>query len=73
MGQGGALACVAYNFFPNEYSRESPFFHIFVRDTYIPLQMLLRPKIRHLVTDENIFSLEALKNICELVAVNPKA
>ena len=28
------LACAAYNFFPNEHSRESPFFLMFGRDPY---------------------------------------
>ena len=30
------LACAAYNFFPNEHSRESPFFLMFGRDARIP-------------------------------------
>ena len=39
------LACAAYNFFPNEHSRESPFFLMFGRDPLIPLTKLLRPKL----------------------------
>ena len=31
------LACAAYNFLPNEYSRESPFFLMFGRDPILPL------------------------------------
>ena len=48
------LACTAYNFLPNEHSRESPL---------LPLNKLLQPKVRYLGNDENILSLEALKNI----------
>ena len=66
------LACVAYNFFPNEHSKESPFFLMFGRDPNVPLTNLLQPKIRYLGTDENILSLESLKNIYELVATNLK-
>ena len=31
------LACVAYNFIPNEHSKESPFFLMFGRDPVLPL------------------------------------
>ena len=64
------LACAAYNFLPNEYSRESPFFLMFGRDPILPLNKLLQPKIRYLGNDENILSLETLKNLYELVATN---
>ena len=43
-----SLACAAYNFFPNEHSKESPFFLMFGRDPRIPLQEMLTPKIRYL-------------------------
>ena len=59
------LACAAYNFFPNEYSRESPFFLMFGRD-------LLRPKLRYLGNEESILSLESLQNIYQLVVTNLK-
>ena len=39
------LACTAYNFMPNENSRESPFFLMFARDPILPLNTLLQPKI----------------------------
>ena len=51
------LATAAYNFFPNEHSRESPFFLMFGRDPRIPLNTLLEPKIRYMGTDENILSI----------------
>ena len=66
------LACTAYNFFPNEHSRESPFFLMFGRDPLIPLNKLLRPKLRYLGNDEGILSLEALQNIYQLVVTNLK-
>ena len=55
------MACAAYNFFPNEHSKESPFFLMFGRDPRIPLNQLLTPKLRYLGEDENVLSLEALK------------
>ena len=66
------LACAAYNFFPNEHSRESPFFLMFGRDPLIPLTKLLRPKLRYLGNEESILSLEALQNIYQLVVTNLK-
>ena len=65
-----ALACTAYNFLPNEHSRESPFFLMYGRDPLLPLNKLLQPKIRYLGNNENILSLEALKNINQLVVTN---
>ena len=61
------LACAAYNFLPNEHSRESPFFLMYGWDPLLPLNKLLQPKVRYLGNDENILSLEALKNIYQLV------
>ena len=66
------LACAAYNFFPNENSRESPFFLMFGRDPRIPLQQMLTPKLRYLGDEDNILSLESLKRIYYLVAQNLK-
>ena len=66
------LACAAYNFLPNEHSRESPFFLMYGRDPLLPLNKLLQPKVRYLGNDENILSLEALKNIYQLVVTNLK-
>ena len=66
------LACAAYNFFPNEHSRESPFFLMFGRDPLLPLTKLLRPKIRYLGNEESILSLESLQNIYQLVVTNLK-
>ena len=66
------LACAAYNFLPNEHSRESPFFLMYRWDPLLPLNELLQPKVRYLGNDESILSLEALKNIYQLVVTNLK-
>ena len=66
------LACAAYNFIPNEHSKESPFFLMFGRDPVHPLNMLLGPKMRYLGNDINILSLEAMNNMFEIVATNLK-
>ena len=66
------LACAAYNFFPNEHSKESPLFLMFGRDPRIPINKFLTPKIRYLGDDENILSLGSLKQIYHLVAQNLK-
>ena len=66
------LACAAYNFLPNEHSRESPFFLMYGRDPLLPLNKLLQPKIRYLGNNENILSLEVLKNRYQLVVTNLK-
>ena len=66
------LACAAYNFLPNEHSEESPFFLMFGRDPVLPLNTLLKPKIRYMGTNINIISLEAMKNLYEITATNLK-
>ena len=66
------LACAAYNFIPNEHSKESPFFLMFGRDPVIPLNTLLKPKIRYLGNDLNVLSLEAMKNMFEIAVTNLK-
>ena len=66
------LACAAYNFIPNEHSKESPFFLMFGRDPVLPLNTLLEPKIRYLGNDNNVLSLEAMKNIFEITTTNLK-
>ena len=66
------LACAAYNFIPNEHSKESPFFLMFGRDPILPLNTLLEPKVRYLGNDINILSLEALKNMYEMATTNLK-
>ena len=66
------LACAAFNFLPNEHSKESPFFLMFGRDPVLPLNTLLKPKIRYMGNDINIISLETMKNVYEVAATNLK-
>ena len=66
------LACAAYNFIPNEHSKESPFFLMFGRDPVLPLNTLLGPKMRYLGNDINILSLEAMKIMFEIATTNLK-
>ena len=66
------LVCAVYNFIPNEHLKESPFFLMFGRDPVLPLNTLLGPKMRYLGNDINILSLEAMKNMFEIVATNLK-
>ena len=42
------------------------------RDAILPLNKLLQPQVQYLGNDENILSMQALKNIYELVAQNLK-
>ena len=59
------LACAAYNFTPNEHSKESPFF-------LMSINTLLGPKMRYLGNDINILSLEAMENMFKIAAINLK-
>ena len=60
------LATAAYNFIPNVTSKESPFFLMFGRDPYMPLNKLLSQVMRCLGTDEGIPDLEALQNLLQM-------
>ena len=64
------LACAAYNFLPNEHSKESPFFLMFGRDAVLPLNSLLSPQFCYLSNDLNVLSLEALKNMFHVATEN---
>ena len=66
------LACATYNFIPNKHSKESPFFLMFGRDPFLPLNTLLGPKMRYLGNDINILYLEAMKNMFEIATTNLK-
>ena len=66
------LACAAYNFLPNEHSKESPFFLMFGRDPVLPLNTLLQPKVRYMGSDKNLILLETMKNVYEVAATNLK-
>ena len=66
------LASTAYNFIPNEHSKESPFFLMFGRDPILPVNTLLEPKVRYLANEINVFSLEVMKNMFEIAVTNLK-
>ena len=60
------LATAAYDFIPNVSSKESPFFLMFGRDPYMPLNKLLSQAMRYLGTDEGIPNLEVLQNLLQM-------
>ena len=64
------LATAAYNFLPNEHSKESPFFIMFGRDPRLPLSELLQHKLRYLGTEDTVLSLQALRNMYLVIAEN---
>ena len=64
------LACAAYNFLPNEHSKESPFFLMFGRDAVLPLNSLLSLQLCYLGNDLNVLSIEALKNMFHIATEN---
>ena len=64
------LACATYNFLPNEHFKESPFSLMFGREARILLNTMFQSQIRYLGNDENILSIQALKNMYQLVAEN---
>ena len=64
------LSCAAYNFVPNEHSRESPFFLMFGRDPVLLLNSLLAPNYRYMGNNANLLSLDTVKNMYQIVAEN---
>ena len=60
------LATAAYNFVPNVTSKEAPFFLMFGRDPYMPLNQLISQARRYLGNDEGIPNLEALQNLLQM-------
>ena len=64
------LATAAYNFLPNEHSRESTFFIMFGCDPRLPLADLFQHRLRYLGTDETVLSLQALQNMYLIIAEN---
>ena len=64
------LACAAYNFLPNEHSKECPFFLMFGRDAVLALNSLLSPQMRYLGNDLTVLSLEVLKNMFHIATEN---
>ena len=64
------LATAAYNFLPNEHSKESPFFIMFGHDPRLPLAELFLHRLRYLGMDETVLSLQALRNMYLVIAEN---
>ena len=64
------LACVAYNFLQNDHSKGSAIFLVFGLDQAPALNTLVQSKVHYPSNDENIPSMEILKNINELTAIN---
>ena len=50
------MGLIIYNFCPKEHSREPPFFLMFGHDQLVPLNPLLKKKVRYLGTDKNMIS-----------------
>ena len=66
------LATAAYNFVPNVTSKEAPFFLMFGRDPYMPLNQLISQARRYLGNDEGIPDLEALQNLLQMTTAQIK-
>ena len=66
------LATASYNFVPNVTSKESPFFLMFGRDPYMPLNKLLSQAKRYLGKDEGIPNLEVLQNLLQVTTTQIK-
>ena len=64
------FAIAAYNFLPNEHSRESPFFIMFGRDPRLPLAELFQHKLRYLGSNKTVLSLQTLRNMYLVIAEN---
>ena len=62
------MATACYNFFPNYSARESAFFIVFGRDSINKLNMMLHAAGRYFHDDNGLPTLEALKNIYQVVA-----
>ena len=72
--QAIGLAVQAYNFLPNEHTRESPFFGMFARDPILPLDKLLAPRVRSYITDDDgtAAALSSIRKMLSLLAYNLK-
>jgi transposase InsO family protein len=64
------LACAAYNFLPNEHSKESSAFLMFGRDPMIPLNTLLEPRRRYMGNSNAILQLDAMTQLYAFTAFN---
>ena len=60
-------ATAAYNFFPNEHSKESAHYLMFGRDPLVPYIQFLEAKPRYLGNDENLLDLQRME-VCHQIA-----
>ena len=51
------VACAAYMFVPNEHTKESAFFLVFGRDTFMLLMQLLNPTMIYMGDDRILLAL----------------
>ena len=64
------LAVSAYNFFPCQSSRESPFVSIFGRDPITPVAKLLEPKLRYYGERGATLKMDTLRRLYTIVVQN---
>ena len=63
------LAVSAYNFFPCQSSKESPFLLMFGRDPITPVAQLLEPKPRYYGEKGNFLQMDSLQRLYAVVAL----
>ena len=66
------LAVSAYNFFPCQSTKESPFLLMFGRDPMTPIAQLLEPKLRYYGEKRNFLQMDSLRRLYAVVAENVK-
>ena len=64
------LAVSAYNFFPCQSTKESPFVLMFGRDPIMPVAKLLEPKPRYYGDKGNFLKMDTLRRLYRVVAEN---
>ena len=64
------LAVSAYNFFPCQSTKESPFLLMFGRDPMTPIAQLLEPKLRYYGEKGNFLRMDSLRRLYAVVAEN---
>ena len=66
------LAVSAYNFFPCQSTKESPFLLMFGRDPMTPIAQLLEPKLRYYGEKGNFLQMDSLCRLYAVVVENIK-
>ena len=64
------LAAAAYNWFPNEHSKEPAFFLIFEQDVVTHFSKLIRPKQRYLGDIKGLLKIEQLRKLYQITTYN---